>query len=159
MKKSEQKKITIIIPSKIIDYNLRNCIKKIRLLYKHIEIIIILDKKNYFIKHKNIKLITSGSKAIGYKRNLGVKYSKTPFVCFIDSDAYPAHNWLDYVLDAFNKNKNAAVVGGPNLSPQTNNIEKKLVAKLRELSFVTLDKRVKYKDDNMFYINFIPSHS
>ena len=152
-----EKKITVIIPSKTYDANLKHCIKKIRLFYKKIKIILVLDEKKTFIKDKNIKIISSGSKTIGYKRNIGVNLSKTPFVAFIDSDAYPNSRWLDFILDTFKKDKKAVVVGGPNLSPKTNNIEKKLVANSRKLSFVTLNSLVKFKSSKTFKVTFLPS--
>ena len=57
-----EKKVTVIIPSKTYDVNLKHCIKKIRLFYKKIKIILVLDEKKAFIKDKNIKIISSGSK-------------------------------------------------------------------------------------------------
>jgi len=55
MIKKDQSKFTIIIPSKSFDENLKNCIKKIRKFYKHIKIIILLDKKNTNNKFKILK--------------------------------------------------------------------------------------------------------
>ena len=150
MKRKDQKKFTIIIPSKIYDDNLNFCIKKIRKFYKFIKIILILDKKNCLIKDKNIQVIVSGSKTIGYKRNLAVKKVKTDFVTLIDSDAYPLHKWLNPVLESFKKHDDIHVVGGPNISPSTKNIEKKLVSRVRKLSFVTLDTRFKEKKCHQF---------
>ena len=129
-----QSKITIIIPSRSYDKNLSFCIKKIRQIYKKIKIIIILDKKESFKKDKNISVLVSGNKTIGYKRNLAVKHCKTDCVYFIDSDAYPTTSWLDQVDKTFKKYKRAAAVGGPNLSPPTNNIEKKLVLSAHDVS-------------------------
>lgn len=159
MKKSDQQKISIIIPSKIFDHNLNQCVKKIRQFYKYIKIIIVLDKKNYFIKDKNIKTIISGPKPIGQKRNLGVKYAKTFFITFIDSDAYPDHQWLNSIIESFQKykNKNVAVVGGPNLSPQTNNVERKLVSRVRKLFFTTYNAEVKQKSNNVHYVSSLSS--
>ena len=150
-------KITIIIPSRSYDKNLSFCIKKIRQIYKKIKIIIILDKKESFKKDKNISVLVSGNKTIGYKRNLAVKHCKTDYVYFIDSDAYPTTSWLDQVDKTFKKYKRAAAVGGPNLSPATNNIEKILVSRLRKLFFVTLNIAVKSKKHKEGMINFLPS--
>jgi len=157
MKRKDQKKFTIIIPSKIYDDNLNFCIKKIRKFYKFIKIILILDKKNCLIKDKNIQVIVSGSKTIGYKRNLAVKKVKTDFVTLIDSDAYPLHKWLNPVLESFKKHDDIHVVGGPNISPSTKNIEKKLVSRVRKLSFVTLDTRFKEKNKTVKVIKFFPA--
>ena len=155
--KSTQNKITIIIPSKRHDKNLSFCIKKIRQFYNKIKIFVILDKKEYFKKDKNVCLFISGNKSIGYKRNFGVKYCKTDYVCFIDSDAYPVSPWLDQVHETFKKFKRVGAIGGPNLSPPTNNIEKLLVSKSRKFSFVTLYPIVKTKEKKIFLIDFLPT--
>ena len=150
-------KITIIIPSRSYDKNLSFCIKKIRQIYKKIKIIIILDKKESFKKDKNISVLVSGNKTIGHKRNLAVKHCKTDYIYFIDSDAYPTTPWLDQVDKTFKKYKRAAAIGGPNLSPLTNNIEKKLVSKFRNLFFSTLNTAVRSRKKIEGTINFLPS--
>ena len=157
MNRSIQSKITIIIPSQRYDRNLSFCIKKIRQFYKKIKIFIVLDNKEFFKRDKNIYLLVSGDKSIGYKRNLAVKHCKSKYVCFIDSDAYPSIPWLDQVEKTFKKHKKAGAVGGPNLSPATNNIEKILVSRLRKLFFVTLNTAVKSKKHKEGMINFLPS--
>ena len=152
-----ENKITIIIPSKLLDLNLKYCIKKIRNFYKKIKIIIILDEFQKKKLGKNITIITSGSKTIAFKRNLGVKFAKTPMVSFIDSDAYPGNKWLNFILDSFNRNKNISIVGGPNVSPSTSNIEKKLVANIKKKFFVTLDPKIKNKSNLEYFISYLPS--
>ena len=156
MKKRVEKDISILIPSKIIDDNLKFCIKKIRKFYKNIKLILVLDEPSEFKIDKNIQIVISGNKTIGFKRNLGLKYVTTKFVSFIDSDAYPNSRWLDESLKLF-KNKKIALVGGPNLSPKTKNIEKILVARSRRNSIVTLNPKVKSIKTNQHFINFLPS--
>ena len=151
-----EKNITIIIPSKLVDDNLKNCIKKIRYFYSSIKIILVLDGASKLKFDKNIKILTSGNKTIGFKRNLGAKHVKTKLICLIDSDAYPGSHWLNESLKILDDKKIAAV-GGPNLSPNTNNIEKKLVARSRKYSFVTLNPKIKSNKTKKHYINFLPS--
>jgi len=156
MKKKVEKDISILIPSKIIDDNLRYCIKQIRKFYKNIKIILVLDKPSESKMDKNIQIVISGNETIGFKRNLGLKYVITKFVSFIDSDAYPNSRWLDESLNLF-KDKKIALVGGPNLSPKTKNVEKILVARSRRNSIVTLNPKVKSIKTNKHFINFLPS--
>ena len=151
-----EKNITILIPSKSYDENLQFCILNIRKYYKKIKIVLVLDNPINYKLDKNIKIIISGNKTIGYKRNLGVKNVKTKFVSLIDSDAYPNSKWLDKVIIIF-KEKKIAAVGGPNLSPRTGNIEKKLVARSRQHSIVTLNNKVKSKSTKRQFIKFLPS--
>jgi len=154
---SVETNISVIIPSRIYDENLSHCLKQIRKFYKKIKIILILDSQNKKNTDKNIKILISGNKTIGHKRNLGVKKTKTKFICFIDSDAYPDTPWLNKVNELFKKYKNLGAIGGPNLSPKTKNIEKILVSRSRKLSFVTLNKLVKNNNSKTDYINFLPS--
>ncbi len=156
MKKKVEKDISILIPSKIVDNNLIYCIKQIRKFYKKIKIILVLDKPSQYKLGKNIQIVISGNETIGFKRNLGLKHISTEFVSFIDSDAYPKSHWLDKCLKFF-KNKKIAAVGGPNLSPKTNDLEKILVARSRKNSIVTLNPKVKSIKTKKQFINFLPS--
>lgn len=156
--RSIEKDITVLIPSRTYDQNLSYCIKNIRKYYKKICILIVLDKIQKIKKDKKIKILVSGNKSIGFKRNLGVRNCKTKFICFIDSDAYPKSKWLDDVHKVFKKYKKVGIIGGPNLSPKTLDIEKKLVSRSRKLSFVTLNTITKSKKKNEnVCINFLPS--
>ena len=157
MQKKDQKKFTIIIPSKIFDDNLENCIKSIRKYYKLIKIIIVLDKKKKIAKNKNIKVIITGSKTIGYKRNLAAKLTNSELITFIDSDAFPKHKWLDSALKSFKKFKDIKIIGGPNLSPSSKEIEKQLAARVRNLPFVTFDTFIKKRGINEKAVNFLPA--
>lgn len=151
------KLISIVIPSKVIDYNLENCIRKIRSFYKDIKIYLVLDNKNKEVFDKNIEIIISGKKSIGYKRNIAVDKINTLYVCFIDSDAYPNSHWLNNIESLFKSSKKIGAVGGPNLSPSTNEIEKILVSRMRKNSFVTLNKKTKDKNGKKGFIEFLPS--
>ena len=96
-----ENKVTIIIPSRNTDYLLEKCIKKIREQYKNIKIILVLDSINNCLKQfdKNIEIIKSENPNMSAKRNLGVKNVDTKYIAFIDSDAYPNENWLEYAID------------------------------------------------------------
>ena len=54
-----ENKVTIIIPSRNIDYLLENCISQIRNQYKNIKIVLVLDSIDSNLKHvdPNIKII------------------------------------------------------------------------------------------------------
>lgn len=152
-----EKKITIIIPSKIVDKNLRFCVKRIRKFYKNIKIILILDYINEFFFDKNIKVISSSKKTIGAKRNLGAREAKTKYICFIDSDAYPVSPWLKNTEKAFSYADNIGAVGGPNLSPKSNNLEKRLVSNIKKNGLFTLNKELKIKSKSIKFVNFLHS--
>jgi len=153
-----EKKITIIIPSRKIDKNLKFCVKKIRKFYNKIKIILILDyiNKSFFFD-KNIQIIKSSKKTIGAKRNLGVRKSKTKYICFIDSDAYPISPWLKNTEKAFNYADNIGAVGGPNLSPSSKNLEERLVASIKKNGLFTINKELKIKSQSIEFVNFLHS--
>ena len=154
--KKVENNITVVIPSRSLDSNLINCIKKIRKFYRKIKIILVLDFPIKNKLDKNIKILISGNKTIGYKRNLGVKFVNTKLISLIDSDAYPSSFWLNESIDIL-RDTNIAAIGGPNISPKSYNIEKILVANSRINSIVTLNPIVKSRKTKKHYINFLPS--
>ena len=157
MKKKIVEDYTIIIPSRKVDLNLEHCLRQIRKFYKKIKIIIILDDYNKKFIDRNITVLITKNKTIGFKRNIAVKKANSKYVCFIDSDAYPNSPWLKNVNNIFKSDRRIAGVGGPNLSPKTNNVKKKIVARARKLSFVTLNKNVKKIPKKKEIISFLPS--
>ena len=128
--------ITIIIPTIIVNNQLLQCIEKIRKISSKIKIIILFDKKTInaaLSKYKNIKLIFLKKKfTISKKRNLGVKKSKTKYIGFIDSDAYPDKNWIKNSLNVLKNNKEIFLVGGPNISPIGQSISKRLISEVQK---------------------------
>ena len=158
LKKIEQN-FTIVLPSKIIDNNLLKCYSSIRKFYKNIKIIFLVDQKNIDLKKKDsfLDIIVTNKISISKKRNIGANLSKTKYLTFIDSDAWPTEKWLDYVYYTFKKLKNVAVVGGPNISPPSRNIDKIMVAKLRKDSFITFSSFVKKKTNSFYEVKYLPS--
>ena len=155
----DQSKFTIIIPSKIIDKNLINCEKKIRCFYDKIIILLMIDTVNdnrEFSEYTNI--IATGLVNVSEKRNMGFRLCKTEFIVLIDSDAYPDHPWLDKIESIFEQNQTIGACGGPNLSPDENNDEKKLIGFVKKSWFVTqnanLLKKIQSKGQ---FIHFLPS--
>lgn len=87
--------ISIIIPSRNIDFLLEHSIEKIRQLYPNVKIILVLDddsKKHIYSNDKNISVIKSDNYNMSAKRNAGVDLANTEYIAFIDSDAYPKEN-------------------------------------------------------------------
>ena len=95
---------TIIIPC-ITFKDVKKSITNIRKVYKKTKIIVCLNQKVKNNKDKNLKLIHTHLKGIGAKRNLAVKFAKTKYLAFIDSDAYPSNGWLQNSFKYLNKKK------------------------------------------------------
>ena len=128
-----ENKVTIIIPSRNTDYLLEKCIKKIREQYKNIKIILVLDSINNCLKQfdKNIEIIKSENPNMSAKRNLGVKNVDTKYIAFIDSDAYPNENWLEYAIDFLEKNNEYCAVTGCQYNPPTDSFEQQCLRIVR----------------------------
>ena len=155
----DQSKFTIIVPSKIIDKNLINCEEKIRRFYKEIKILLMLDKVNDDVKFSPYTdKIATGLVNVSEKRNMGIRLCKTDFLVFIDSDAYPDHPWLDKIESIFEQNQTIGACGGPNLSPEENDEEKKLISFVKKSWFVTQDSNLlKRIQSEGKFIHFLPT--
>ena len=152
------KDTTIIIPAKIIENNLINCIKKCIKKYPDTPITIVLDnlnKKNSLLKIKNVKFIQTGPISIAEKRNIAVKSTKTNYLAFLDSDAYPGENWLENGLQLLKK-KEIVAVGGTELDFPSQNYTEKCVSNASKSFLVTiLNFRKNLKKEK--YCNYLPS--
>ena len=129
--KNIEKQVSIIIPSRNIDYLLELCISKIRELYPRVLIIIVLDEINTEKKDNNIKILKSDNPNMSAKRNLGVKNTNTKYIAFIDSDAYPNVGWLENGINFLEKNDNYFATTGCQLSPSDDNLEQQCLRSIR----------------------------
>ena len=149
---------TIIIPC-ISFRDVKNCIKNIRKNYKKIKIIVSLNKlKNKKNKDKNLKIIVSKYIGIGKKRNIAVDASKTKYLAFIDSDAYPEKNWIESTFKLLKK-KNVGVIAGPHIDPPNQNYFQMIVGLIKKSFLITmmpnLQKNKNKKKNN--FVSFMPS--
>lgn len=107
-------KASIIIPSynsaKTIAFTIENILKQDN--FCDIYEIIIVDSSDddltkdflYSIKHEKIRIIDSGRRVIpSIQRNIGANDAKGDILVFIDSDAFPAKNWLSKIMSAYNE--------------------------------------------------------
>lgn len=152
--KKVEKNFTVIIPSRLFDINLKNCIFQIRKFYPKIKIFVILDKFKKKIKDPNLRFFELNAN-IGAKRNFASKIATSKYLTFIDSDAFPENYWLNYVQEKFEK-KNFDVIGGPNIS-YCQNESQSIVAKSRLFKFVTIDPTVKSPNSIDQFIDFMPA--
>lgn len=142
---------TIIIPTRNIDYLLKECLSNIRKLYAFVKIIVIADEYNENeIKDfdENIIFLKSVNKNMSSKRNLGVNSAYTEYIAFIDSDAYPNNNWIEIGTDYLAKNTDYVAVTGNQLIPKDDNIEKQCIRQVRFCRLFTYSKWSKIIDLN-----------
>ena len=119
------KDFTIIIPCISFD-DVKECIKKIRKIYKKIKIIVCLNEKNISVKKdKNLKFIFTKANGIGKKRNIAVEHCKTKYLAFLDSDAYPKKGWIESAFKLIRR-KDVGIVAGPHIDPLIQSNEEKI---------------------------------
>ena len=123
-----QDTVNVIIPAIELGGELLKCLKEInKINYNKFITTIVLDRNSNIklpkFKYKVKKLIV-GKINMSKKRNIAAKKSKSKYIAFIDSDAYPNKNWLKLAVKYLNRGV-ADVVGGPGIPfPNENNMEK-----------------------------------
>lgn len=136
-------KISIIIPYRIFDRYLEECLDGINKLdYDDFEVILLPDEitkedRKYIVKE-------TGKVKPSIKRNLGAKLSKGKILAFIDADAYPRKDWLANAIKYFKDGK-VGIVGGPNLTPKNSNLWEKVNGDCLSMFICSGAAAVRYK--------------
>ncbi len=106
--------VTVIIPSYNSHKTIGWTIKGIKSQTKHefIKEIIVVDSSDDGItpdflgnlEDGLMKVTRSGSRVMpAIQRNIGAGMAKGDLLCFVDSDAFPASNWLEIILEEYSK--------------------------------------------------------
>jgi glycosyltransferase involved in cell wall biosynthesis len=120
------KTISIVICTYNRDVFLERTLKSLeRLTYKDLEVVVVngpstdntqdvIDKYS-----KTIKTAGNPETNLSVSRNIGIKLSSGDIVAFIDDDAIPEEDWLDDLVDYYNRyeGSNVAGVGGKVYGP------------------------------------------
>lgn len=130
MNNNYENKVSIIIPSRNIDYILEECIYQIRKLYKEVKIILILDEINKELPN-DITILKSKNINMSAKRNQGVEVVTTKYIAFLDSDSFPNQNWLEEGVSFLEQNENYSAVTGNQFNPITDSFEQKCLRLVR----------------------------
>jgi len=116
--------ISIIIPAKDNNPYLEECISHCKKLdYSPFEIIILPDNP-FPTNWKDVKVVPTGPIGPSEKRDKGIKMAKGEILAFLDDDAFPSPDWLKNAAPHF-QNKEVAAVGGPAVTPPTDNLKQK----------------------------------
>lgn len=113
-------KFSIIIPCRSINAFLRENISNLKKLnYHNFEVVIVLDEKeNYdFSGDERFKIVESGQKGPGEKRNIGADFATGKILAFLDDDAYPSANWLAEAEKLFDR-RDIYALGAPAVTPK-----------------------------------------
>ena len=116
-------KVSIVIPCKTIDAYTEECVSKcLEVDYPNYEILLLPDhdeeEKSF---GENIRVIPTGCIKPISKRFMAIAASDGDVYAFIDSDAYPAKDWLRNASRHF-KDYEVAAVAGPSLTPDDDDL-------------------------------------
>lgn len=114
------KLVSIVIPNWNGKKHLKSCLDAVyKQTYKNFEVIIIDDSSDdgsvEFIKKNYIKVkIILNKERLGFagSANKGFRLAKGELIATLDNDAIPDKKWLENLVKAISKYKNAAVVEG-----------------------------------------------
>ncbi len=116
-------KVSIIIPFREPDSQLAECMMHIKKMgFGNFEAILLPD--NPMKGAEGERVFATGPVKPAVKRNIGIRKARGEIIACIDSDAYPARDWVSNALPFF-RDKKVAVVGGPNITkPSDSELEK-----------------------------------
>jgi GT2 family glycosyltransferase len=127
--------VSIIIAVKTWQKNLKECVAKCKELdYPEFEIIILPDnvqgQSSAELIQSNskrtvpVKVVPTGPVSPAAKRDIAIAHSQADILAFLDDDAYPERDWLKKAIENF-KNQDAAAVGGPAVTPPSDNLRQR----------------------------------
>ncbi|MDD5449042.1 MAG: glycosyltransferase [Candidatus Omnitrophica bacterium] len=118
-------KVSILIPIKADNKNLRECIENCLLLdYPDFEIIILPDEPVELPYRNKVRVVPTGKVGPAQKRDLAVKGLESDILAFLDDDAFPRRDWLRNAVVYF-KDPDVAVVCGPAVTPEDDGLRRK----------------------------------
>jgi len=141
--------VAIIIPSFRWEPFTRQCIETCATMYPDAQIILILNEEfSADIKiPDNVEIHYFQENNIAKRRNFGVSKTCRSYLGFIDSDAYPASNWLEEAIQAFSHDIRIGATGGPNISPP-NEPHGRLWVGMSQTSWLIMGFWLFYKSEN-----------
>lgn len=102
-----------------------------RINYKNFEVVLLPDEQSKISFLDEVKpnylftIIPTGNVSPAIKRDIGAEKCDGEVLAFIDDDAFPKPDWLQYVIHHF-REENVCAVGGPQLTPETDSFSQKV---------------------------------
>ena len=119
------RRVSVIIPIFNAEKTLSKCIKSIEnQTYTNLEIILINDGSNdssldicdkFFMKNKNIKIITQDNRGVSAARNLGLKNASGEYIQFVDSDDFLERECIEKLVYNMESENTDLVICGMNI--------------------------------------------
>jgi len=152
-------KVSIIIPCKNIDTYVQECVENcLAVDYPAFEVLLLPDSPSS-LKLRGVATIPTGPLKPAAKRNIAAKHATGEFHASIDSDAYPAKDWLRNAMKYFD-DPVVAGVGGPGLTPEGDSFMQRASGHILSSFMVgRISRRYKaqwiYESDDVHSCNFI----
>jgi len=72
----------------------------------------ILKSQDFVFENLNLKIINQENQGVATARNKAISLAEGEFVFFLDVDCVPSSNWLQTMIESFNKDKQIDGIGG-----------------------------------------------
>ena len=152
-----QPSVSIIIPAKVLDAQVQECVDHCRDLdYQNREIVLILDEWDPSSALDGYVVMRSGSVGPSIKRNMASDASSAEILAFIDSDAWPEPDWLRDAVSYFDDPEVGAVCG-PAVTPIADSRRQKASGLLYSSSMVSGRTTYRYARHKAREIDDFPS--
>lgn len=114
-------RISVIVCAYNAQATIRECLEGLaRVDYPNFEVIVVndgsTDATGAIAQEYRVRLISTENRGLSNARNTGLQAASGEIVAYLDSDAFPDPNWLQYLAAAFIDSDNVGV-GGPNVAP------------------------------------------
>ncbi|HLB20479.1 MAG TPA: glycosyltransferase, partial [Solirubrobacteraceae bacterium] len=115
-------KISVVVCTHNGEATLAQCLQRAaELTYPDFEVIVVddgsTDGSAHVARALGATLIQTEHRGLSFARNAGVRRATGEIVAFLDDDAYPDADWLQYVAASLRANDHAGM-GGPNIPPE-----------------------------------------
>ncbi len=114
-------RVSVVVCTRNGSRTIRECLEGLaRVEYPNFEVIVVDDGSTdgtaEIVQEFDVRLIRTANRGLSNARNTGLAAATGEIVAYLDDDAYPDPQWIEYLAAAF-ETTNHAGVGGPNIPP------------------------------------------
>ncbi len=149
---------SVIIPVRSYNAFLEENIAALKkLTYPKFEVLIVFDENPHLdFADSRFKILVSGRKSPGEKRNIGASAAVGNVLAFLDDDAYPREDWLACANELFDKYSLYAL-GGPSLTPKSAPFAEKMSGVILESILASASIVHRYKPCKEMFVDDYPT--